>query len=171
MYPALGIKRGVSVTPIQTHMSWKDNYSLEDAKLCCLYHLRDDDEFKPFERVKLLGNKFFYDFKQVEEKKGVYVFDMTPIKNDWMNIINGKYSKISPIHKKCIRNFIGLNSPNLPYIDSFLYPDRYFKLYAEMMGVEEIMLRDVGELCDIPNLEEETLIASAFNLEIIKQNP
>lgn len=171
LYPALEIKRGVSVTPIETYMCWEGNYDLADAKFCCLYYLREDDEFKLFEKIKLLGNKLFSDFRQVEEKKGVYVFDMNEIKSDWDAIVSGKYSRISQEHKKKIRHYIGLNSPNLPYIDSFLYPERHFKLYSELMGVPESILIDVGELCSIPDINQETLKVAILNLEVIKENP
>jgi len=171
IYPALEIRRGVSVTPIETYMCWEGNYTLADAKLCCLYHLREDEDFKSFERQKLLGNKLFFDFKQVEEKKGVYVFDMSYMKADWQAITKGKYSQMSVDHKKRIRHYIGLNSPNLPYIDSFLYPERHFKLYSELMGVTENILKEVGELCNVPDPEQETLRVSILNLEIVKENP
>jgi hypothetical protein len=171
LYPALGIKRGVSVTPIQTYMSWTNKYSPADGKLCCLYHLRNDLDFRNFEQVKLLSNKYFHEFVQVEEKKGVYVFDYSDLINDWNHIIAGRYSKISPEYKKHIRNFIGLNSPNLPYIDSFLYPDRYFNLYSELMGVDVTVLKSVGELCSLPDLDKENLEIQVSNLEVVKENP
>lgn len=166
LYPALDIKRGVSVTPIETYMAWEDHYPIDAAKFICLYHLRDDEFFKQFEKVKLLGNKFYHDFKQVEEKKGVYVFDFDSMLEDWFYITNGKYSKISNDFKLKIRHYIGVNSPNLPYVESFLYPERFFKLYAEMMGVEEKVLRDVGELCSKPEVNKETLNISVLNLEL-----
>ena len=42
MYPLLNIKRGSSVTPIETYMSWSEQFSIYDKKLICLYYLRDD---------------------------------------------------------------------------------------------------------------------------------
>lgn len=170
LYPALDIKRGVSVTPIETYMSWANHYAVDDAKLICLYHLRDDDFFKQFEKVKLLGNKLYHDFKQVEEKKGVYVFDFSDLLEDWHYVTTGRYSKISNDFKAKIRQYIGYNNPNLPYVESFLYPERYFKMYAEMMGVEEKVLREVGELCSKPDLTQETLNISVLNLELTKKS-
>jgi hypothetical protein len=166
LYPALGIRRGVSVTPIETYMGWDGKFSVEDRKLCCLYHLRDDEDFRQFEKNKLLGNPLFFDFKQVKDKKAVYVFDFNQMANDWDAVVKGKYSKLSQKHKTIIRNYIGLTSPQLPYIDSFLYPERYFKLYAEMIGVEEELLKSVGELCSLPNFELEILNTSVENLEL-----
>jgi len=169
LYPSLDIKRGVSVTPIETYIAWDNNYKAEDAKLSCLYYLRNDDDFKQFEKQKLIGNKLFHDFKEVGNSRGVYVFDFSSIKADWDNVITGKYSKLTPDFKRKIRHYIGLNNANLPYIDSFLFPDRYFKIYAEMMGVNESVLKEVGELCSLPDMEHETLNISIMKLDIVKE--
>ncbi len=147
-------------------MSWKGHYLPKEMKLCCLYHLRDDEDFKIFEKNKLLGNKYFHEFKQVDSDKGVYVFDLSYLKDDWKSIHDGKYSKISANFKSKIRNYIGLNSPHLPYIDSFLYPERHFQLYAELMNVDEHLLKDVGELCSVPDHDLETLDISVLDLSI-----
>jgi len=169
LYPALDIRRGVSVTPTETYTSWEGQFSQNDMKYCCLYHLRDDTAFKAFEKDKLLGNRLFYDYKEVEDNKGVYIFDYKDYAEDWKCFTLGKYSKISESHKKKIKSFYGNTSPNYPYIESFLYPAKYFRLYSHLMGVKESMLKEVGELCDKPNLESETLKASVKNLHFTKE--
>lgn len=171
LYPALEIKRGVSVTPVETYVSWKDNYTKEDCKLICLYHLRNDEDFRQFEKSKLLGNKLFHDFKQVDQTKGVYTFDLSRMKDDFQHFVNGKYSKMSTEHKNKIKNYIGRNSPHLPYVESFLHPEKYFKLYAEMMDVPVKLLRDVGELCSVPHLELEELEISIMDLQFTQKLP
>mgnify|MGYP006982848022 CR=1 FL=1 len=40
LYPILEIKRGVSVTPIETYISWDGHYKTEDRKFIVLYHLK-----------------------------------------------------------------------------------------------------------------------------------
>ena len=45
MYPLLGMKRGSSVTPIETYIAWEGVYEAHDAKLVCKYYLRNDPEF------------------------------------------------------------------------------------------------------------------------------
>lgn len=170
LYPALDIKRGVSSTPIETYVSWKGHYEKEDEKFICLYHLRDDQEFRQFEKAKLLGNKLFHDFKQVDENKGVYVFDFSgKLGHDWLCFLSGKYSQMTPEHKKRIKEYIGRNSGEAPYVESFLSPEKYYKLYAEMMNVHEKVLRDVGELCTVPDLKSETLEISVINLQFKQQ--
>jgi hypothetical protein len=169
LYPALDIKRGVSVTPIETYVSWHGHYTPEDAKLSCLYHLRNDEDFRLFEKNKLLGNRLFHEFKQVEDNKGVYVFDFKVHMVDWNHFLRGKYSKMSADFKKKIKTFTGYNSPDIPYVDSWLYPEKYYKFYAEMMGVNESLLQEVGELCSIPDVRHETLSVEILNLEFKKE--
>jgi hypothetical protein len=169
LYPALGIKRGVSVTPMETYVSWKGHYAMEDRKLCCLYHLRSDEDFRNFEKTRLLGNPLFHDFKQVDDGKGVYVFDLEPIKENWDHFLKGKYSRFTREHKTRIKAYMGAKSPHAPYVDSFLDPEKYFRLYSDLMNVNERILREVGELCSRPDLDSEILDISVLDLHLNKQ--
>lgn len=170
LYPALGMKRGQSVTPIQTYASWEGNYALTDRKLSCLYYVRSDAEFKAFETF-IVKHEMFHDFKLTEEDKGVYVFDFSKQRDDWDMFLEGKYSKLSTDLKKKIRNFFGIN--NQGYIDSFLFPERYFSMYADMLtssrsehGDMLKIITEVGELCSTPDLEKENLVMSIKDLQI-----
>lgn len=165
LYPLLDIKRGGSATPIQTYVSWENNYKPEDRKLICLYHLRNDDEFLKFEKQKLLGNKYFDDFKLVENNKGIYVFDYKAIGNDWNCFLQGSYSKFSIENKKKIKSFFAQKN-TYSYIESYLYPEKYFSMYADMLNIEKSLLISVGELCSKPDFEKETIVTSIKNLEI-----
>jgi hypothetical protein len=166
IYTLLEIKRGSSVTPIETYISWDEHYSPKDMKLMCLYHLRDDIEFRNFEKEKLLKNKYFYDFKQVDDNKGVYVFDFSEYKKDWDKLLLGKYSQLSIFYKKKVENFYGKRDSNYAYVESFLYPEKYYAMYAEMMLVKESLLREVGELCSKIDFEKETLTIKIKDLQL-----
>jgi len=54
LYPLLDIKKGSSVTPIQTYFGWADVYAPEDVKLIAIYKLRDDSQYISFEKNILL---------------------------------------------------------------------------------------------------------------------
>lgn len=166
LYPVLGIKRGNSIVPICTYVSWEGHIGSLDMKLVCLYHLRDDREYKEFERTKLLGNPLFSDFKEVGDDKGVYIFDFSYMKEDWDCFITGKYSKMSIPHKRKVRDFFGFNTDNWDYIDSYLTPEKYYKDYSKLLEIPENELRKVGELCSPPDLEKETLYIEVRNLQI-----
>lgn len=86
LYPALGItsEYGKGIEPVKTYTSW-GNIKHIDRKLICLYYLRDDMEFKKFERLRLLGHPGFCRFQEVEDhenrESGIYIFDF----NQYLN--------------------------------------------------------------------------------------
>jgi len=164
LYPALEIKRGSSVTPIETYISCNDIISPKDRKLICLYHLRDDKEYKTFEEQKLFNNKLFDDFKEAGDNQGLYIFNFNEYNKDWDNFLKGRYSKISPELKRKIKEFFRTNTSNSIYVDSYVNPDKYYDLYAELLGVNKEVLKKVGELCSGPDLEKESLTISIKQL-------
>ena len=78
LYPLLGIKRGSSVTPVETYISWGDKYSSEDTKLICLYDKREDSEYKKFENNVLLKHTRLYDYV-IYDDQSVFVFDFQEV--------------------------------------------------------------------------------------------
>lgn len=156
MYPLLSIRRGVSVVPKDTYMSWDNVYKAEDCKLICNYHIRTDREFKIFEEVKLLGNDLFEDYFTLEDGSCVYVFDFSKHQSQHQLILAGQYSKLNTNYKKEILNFFKNNISNHTMIKSYLYPDKYYKQYAKLYDVTPELLADVKELCSKPDFEKET---------------
>jgi hypothetical protein len=169
LYPLLGIKRGSSVVPAETYISWSDKYSPEDAKLICVYSTRDDSEYKNFETNVLLKHNRLHDYT-VSDNQSVFVFDFTDMLEDWNYFINGKYSKMNKSTKEKILDFFERYSGNYIYISSYLHPEKWFDRYAELLGVETSLLEEVGELCNLPDLEKECLnikIADLQNINIL----
>lgn len=174
LYPALGNKKGSGVVPIETYLEWED-IKVGDRKLICLYHLRNDDEFLEYEEKRLLGNPLFEDYKEVDKDKAVYIFNFDEYADDYDNVVNGKYSKISQKLKNKIRDAYGGSSANYAYIKSYLYPEEYFEEYAKMLSPQESdvkemyeILKNVGELCSKPDLEKEKLKLFAKPLKLKK---
>lgn len=164
LYPTLGIKRGHSVTPIETYVTWEGRYTVKDNKFICLYHLREDEDFKLLEKVKLAGNPLFHEFIDLGDNVGAYVFDFSEKKQDYENFIDGKYSRLSTDHKRAVMNFFRGQRSHHVYIESYLYPKKYIPLYAELLTTEKKdlapmhrTLSRVGELCSKPDLEKESL--------------
>jgi hypothetical protein len=171
LYPALEIKRGSSVIPIETFVSWEDVYTIKDKKLICLYHLRDDIEFKTFEKVRLFGNPKYERFEYVEDDKGVYVFNLESMGDNYDKIMEGQYSKISEEHKKTILSFFSSTKKHLEYIESYLYPEKYFETYAKILASDDInimkqTLTEVGELCEKLDFEREDLKLKIVNYDV-----
>jgi hypothetical protein len=166
LYPLLKIRQGSSIVPVQTYMRWEDKYELGDNKLICVYHNREDAEFKKFERERLLGNELFYDYFPLPENMVAYVFDMSEYSRDYYKIANGRYSCLTSDFKfKVIRFFAG-NPHHANYIDSYLYPDVHFYDYAELLNCSVELLKEVGELCSPPDMNQETLLSKPILLEI-----
>ena len=163
LYPILRIRRGVSVTPVQTYITWEDKYNLHDYKFIVLYHLRDDKDFKQFEEQKLLNNPLFETFHELEGELGAYVFDFSQYKEAVKKIINGKYSLLTNGYKRTLLGFFKNHHKHHAYLESYLYPEEYVENYASILAEPkdidsmESLLRNVGELCSLPNLESERL--------------
>jgi len=86
-------------------------------------------------------------------------------KQDINNFVNGKYSKLSTELKKKIVTFFA-QSIKYTHVHSYLYPEKYFRLYSDLLGVNIDILKEVGELCSPPNLEKENLTLEIKNLHI-----
>jgi len=168
LYPLLNLKRGGSVTPIQTYVAWEGLYKPEDRMLICVYHIRDDKDFEKFEKTKLLANKYFHDFKAIKENRGVYIFDFNSKHEDWDKVLKGKYSQLSTTLKRKIKIFQGADNNNYAYIESYLHPEKYYKMYAELLSTSVQELEQVGELCSIIDMDKETLTEKPIKLIINK---
>ena len=169
LYPLLGIKRGVSVVPIETYISWQGHYNSEDMKLICVYDVRTDDEYIIFEKNTLLGHTRLSDYVKINSQ-AVFTFDFSDLGADWDHFLNGKYSKITMNLKQQIINFFDKNSGNHAYMHSYLFPEKYFSEYAELLGAPLSLITSVGELCSKPDLEQEKLILDVANLDDISDS-
>jgi hypothetical protein len=167
LYPLLDIKRG-SIVPSETYLGWADNYNPDNMKLICVYKPQETDFYNDFEVETLLKHTRLCDFIKVDSDTSVFIFDFSDYKNDWTFFITGKYSKISDELKRKILNYFDKKSGNYTYVESYLFPEKYVKKYAEILDVPVDLLLSVGELCDKPNLEKEMLLLEVANLENIK---
>jgi len=157
LYPLLDIKRGVSVKPIQTYMGWQDTYCFTDSKLILQYYLRDDQDYKLFEEVKLLNHPMFHAFFELTDGTGAYIFDFSKKEKLFWNVVTGKYSELDKASKKKILRFFKSSPNHHAYIESYLDPVKYFPIYKELLNVDMSSLKTCGELCDKPDLGLEVL--------------
>lgn len=167
IYPLLDIKKGSEAVPLESYISWQGIYTLNDYKFICAYHLRDDETFKRFEKVKLINNKLFDSYYETEDNCSVYVFDLKSYSSDVDYFIDGKYSKISSEAKNKILKFFMNSKSNYHHINSYLNPEIYYEIYSRLLGVDESLLRGVGELCSKPDLEKETLISNLKSIPLL----
>ena len=168
MYPLLDIRRGTSVVPIETYLSWNTTLGSEDTKLVCVYETRKDSEYIKFEKQVLLKHNRLCDFVRVDETKTVVTFDFSDLSDDWFYFIEGKYSKMSINTKRKILDFFDKKSGNYAYVESYLFPEKHFETYARLLDVDVDFLKSVGELCTKPDLDKEKLLIEVADLENIK---
>ena len=174
MYPLLGIERG-NVAPEEVYFSIRDNYKPEDKKLVLVYNPKMDLKYESFKEGRLVNHKLLYDRFKDQNGNDIFVFDMSGFASDWDLFLKGKYSQMSLKIKNQILNFFEKNSGNYIYVNSFLFPEKWFKRYAEILDVSEELLKEVGELCDVPNQQMEqlnqTFDLKCHNLMDKKHNP
>lgn len=163
LYPLLGIKRGCVAIPEQTYLSWQGYLTPEDMKLICIYPKRSDNAYINFENNTLIKHNRLCDVVELNDEQKLFTFDFSDLKDDWNKFINGQYSQINSELKRKIRDHFDKNTGNYVYIDSYLFPEKYFSLYAELLGTNVELLTSVGELCSKPDLEKENLVAEIFD--------
>lgn len=165
LYPALGIKRGKFV-PTGTYLSIEGLVGAEDMKLICSFKESDTQEFKSFEELMLLTNPLFVEKMKIKDAS-FYIFDLETYKSDYFYFLLGKYSKLSKVLKRAIKTYYGEKSAEYSFIDTYLYPEKYFTLYSKLLDIEVDTLENLGELCDPFDLEKETLKISREDLELL----
>ena len=157
LFPILGIKKNSTYPPLDVYLSWENVYDITDKKLIVTYKKHDTNDWKKY-ISDLMNNHLFNDYHLTEDDSIIVLsFDLNCVKDDYEKVLDGKYSKVSNLLKKKIRDYYSFNSPEWTYMESFLFPEKYTKFYSDMLDVNEEHIRFTGELCDKPNLELETL--------------
>jgi len=115
LYPLLDIKRGTSVVPRETYVSWDNTLTTEDMKLICVYHSRTDSEYLQFEKNVLLRHSRLCDYVKADPVTTIFTFDFSDLSDDWNHFLNGRYSKMDIKIKRRILDFFDSNSGNYYY--------------------------------------------------------
>jgi hypothetical protein len=156
LYPLLGFNKSKHPKPENVYTySDSSGIQLKDRKLICVYKKNDTEAWKQFELKHLITHKNLEHSYPMDDETVAYVFDLEMLGEDFDVVIAGKYSKLSNPAKKILTDYYGVHTPEWVYIESFLFPEKYFKQYAQILNVDEDILRNVGELCEKPNLEKE----------------
>ena len=154
LYPLLGFVKKDHIKPLQTYLVWSDLLALEDPNIVCVYDTTMQG-WEKFEKDKLLMHPMLEKRIPVGKTTVAYIFGMYSFVQDYKYFLLGKYSKFSIEAKKALLHYYGITSANWVYIESFVFPERYFEKYAEILDTDVSILREVGELCDHYNLERE----------------
>jgi len=156
LYPLLGFKRTRDPRPVQVYVHWPEEFPDDERKLVCIYQKEDTDQWLTFEKNKLMTHTLLDYVVPLCDGRVAYIFDMNPSAYDYDLFIQGKYSKFSQNAKRHLSDYYGIHTPEWAYVESFIFPKKYFKDYAEMLLIDVATLQEVGELCDKYNKEKET---------------
>lgn len=166
LYPALGIKR-TGIKPSGTYVCIEGRINPEDVKFICTFKEDGSEEFRMFEEQMLIGNPLFVEKIQTKGFN-IYVFDLEIYQDDYFYFLLGKYSKLSNVLKRAIKNFYGEKSAEYKVLDTYLFPDKYFEGYAKLLDVDIEILKKTGELCNPCDIEKETLKIPVEDFELLK---
>lgn len=163
LYPILGIPQGYEFTPAETYLKWEDTFELGDCKLICVYDKIDSQEYRAFESEYLLSNTLFYDYYLLPENQAAYVFDFSTHAADFRRVSIGKYSELSTEFKHKILHFFSASPSSYAYMDTYMYPNKHYDMYSELLNCDVTLLEEVGELCSSPDIDKETLLTKAIS--------
>ena len=156
LYPFIDMKKTHSYTPVETYVRWKNIYKLSDKKLICEYKIRPSKKFKTFEKRYISTNPYLEDIVYLSDKHIICVYNMNKFDDEFIYFIKGEYSKFKQVYKEKILDFYMDDGKKNKYVDSYLYPEQYHKMYAKELNVELSIIKDTYELCNKPDLEKET---------------
>jgi hypothetical protein len=165
----IGIRKGTVYPPIETYIALKGKVGPEDMMLVVLYEKNESEGFQAFEKKMLLNNPMFTS-KLETKTHSVYLFNFQMHQNDWFNFIMGKYSKLSSGLKNAIKLYYGDSTKGYMYMESYLFPQKHFDKYAELLNVDVDVLKKIGELCDGCDLEKETLVIPVDEFVILDKS-
>ena len=169
LFPALGIKKESYFTPSGTYIVMFGKYGAEDMKLMVSFKVDYTAAYQDFESQMLLSNPLYLETISVGDYN-IYVFDYQIYQNDWFSFLLGRYSKFSSTLKKAIKAYYGEHSSEYQYIETYLYPEKFYELYAKLLDMDVKDLKKIGELCDPWDESKETLKIPVENLETLRKD-
>lgn len=164
LYPLLGLKQGYNPVNLETYFNVWDPQLEGKNILVVHYRLNEKNElckdknmtFEKYFLNVIEGNRLFIK-AEVKDKDNVQCFfELTGLDDDIRLFKEGRYSQMSIATKSIIEGFYPNGHANRPYVESFVFPERYRSSYANLLDVKESLLIEVGELCDKPNFLKET---------------
>ena len=172
LYPLLGIRKGIRFVPIQTYISWNDIYPKDMNKFLCLYKINKEDEvakkqFEIFCQMHLKDHELF-EAHHILDDMDMFIFDFSVYQKDVKKFLKGQYSKFSSYTKDTILTFFGKIGTISEYVESYLYPEYFYDEYAEILKIPVKDLKEVGELCDKPDMQKEEFQKELVLLELFK---
>jgi len=151
LYPLLNFKKTV-FKDVKTYIAWPGHYTIENRKLICVYPLNIAHPAMK----RLILHHPLVEASYANNDETVIVYDMQEFTLPWSMFLEGKYSCFDLTSKQKIVDYFGITTAEAPFIQSFLFPSSYYKIYSELLNVDVSLLESVGELCTKYDLTKET---------------
>jgi hypothetical protein len=166
LYPLLGIKNTVKFKPDNTYISWEDKIKFYDNVLICVYTLVNSQEYRNFEKSILFYNIHFIDFFYLTNNKVAYIFSLEIMIDDYHLLLDSKYSRMSDDSKQKILKYFNFpkESQKFHWINSYMYPERYYSLYSVLLKIDVWEIEETAELCPLLNTNKETLTVKPMKI-------
>ena len=157
LYPLLKLRKGMAYVPIQTYICMEQSYTINDCMFICEYHVKSSDKFIAFYERYLKNHKYFNKYMYQGKNYHLFIFDLKDHKKDFDRFIQGKYSQFSLESKLAILDFYISSGNMMQYMHSYLSPEFAHVDYAKALNIDVDIIKEVHEVCSIPNIEKETL--------------
>jgi hypothetical protein len=159
LYPLIGAKNiDIHLQP-KTYISWSSKIHPLDKKLIVIFDQTDKapELLINHEKRYLFSSGFFDEssYRQITNDKSLYIFNLENFKNDYNLFLEGRYSEMSDVAKEKIMKYYSISLDNVEYVESWLYPGRYYSIYADLLNVSQSTLSK--ELCSPPDMTKENL--------------
>lgn len=166
LYPILGFKKHKNHKPLQTYIEWEGICDITSRRLVCVFKKLNTPEWNNFEKEYLITHAMLDYCTPIDKETIAYVFSFDSKADDFDAFCNGQYSRISQQSKKILSNYYGVHTPEWIFMESYLYPEKYFKKYADILKIDIEILRNVGELCEKYDQTKEVYYAPQLEVKI-----
>ena len=156
LYPLLGFKKHNNHKPVQTYIAWEGVCDKSLKKLICIYKKLNTPEWNHFEKEYLITHRMLDYCVPIDNNTIAYIFSFDSNADDYNAFCNGQYSTFCQQSKKTLSTYYGVHTPEWIFMESYLYPEKYYKKYADILGVDIELLRSTVELCEKYDEEKET---------------
>lgn len=156
LYPVLGLSKFRDPSPENVYTSWGEDYDKTDRKLICVYEQQNTEAWKNF-KLKLMTHPMLEVSIIIDDVYIAYVFnfDIKEYQQDFDYFLLGQYSKLSSNTKKAISNYYGIHTAEWVYVESYIYPKKYYEQYSKILNVPVEQLKEGVELCSRHNDQDE----------------
>lgn len=161
LYPLLHLKGHPCVQPLCTYLTDGDKTPLEEPSLLVLYKQDDTEQWRQFEYSSLENSVELQSMQELEDNLLLCKFDLSFDKADYAHFLQGRYSDFSKRAKAILMRDFNYAYSAMQYVSSYLYPESYYSIYANILDIDEALLREAGELCAKYDLHRETLDISS----------